>query len=1192
MESEENNIENNDNNEKEKNNIEENNNKEIKEDENDDDDEKERVDENNISKEDNIENNDNTEKEKNNDKEIKEDENNKDDEKEKVNENNIIKENISENNDNNEKEKNNDREIKQDDNNKDDEKERVNENNIIKEDNIENNDNNEKEKNNNNEIKEDENNKDNEKERVNENNIIKEDKIENNNEIKEDDNNKDNEKERVNENNIIKENISENNNKLNNNEISENKNNGNNEDDQKERVNEIVDNNENKNNIINEEINNNNNLNVINIINENEEEILNLIKYPYLGKSKNLIDYFLIVGFDSKFKLNNIIKVIDSNKIENSNSYSELKLSSKPKILNLIKSKSIKEDEMLNENEIINFSFPETTKIYYQTSQNQKFEPKKENIIFSYKEINNNKNDIYIGFTYSFYDLLLSQNKFNVYIPKAFIIISHYPFFNLFHNLCNEIFKQFTQQNLDIPMEVQLYNIINYVPAPVFDTLNLSIFPNYDINFYNINKNEQDILSKPLQKKIMLPHLTGFPYFDIDIRFILNIFSIDLLIKLFVYSFLEQKIIFFHNDLETLNFSMYILSAFSYPFDTKYFHKIISISKEDLINSNLDYFIIGVNCDYSEEIESKIKNLGAHLSVDVKNKKYKFIENGNENDILKIDNYISNYYQGLIDGSSLKKQKKSDFSFFDKSINNLIFKLYTYYEKVDALNQKMELNIFNDNDSIRISNIEIQEIFYEFILDFVSFYYSCFSLKEKNEIKKNESYVQIKLKDEISSLNELEKTFCGKFKETQKYNQIIDFIQKYKCIDIYKVPFYFFEEFICLKKLGNPKYLRNYFRIINNLYDKNAKNNNNNLVIQMNFFEFFRFYKNNLSIKLYDIEELKNSQIMITMLRKISKETVFKFKYKCIELDNNFMNKYINLLNNVDEDEKKNNLFKTYYEIVDKKYEVLSSLDVANAFENYFIYYKMIDFRDLMKIIIIQIICLKAEVFTIDNFSNNIIELLSSIDFSLRKYIDIILQIYYHIIKTKNLEKDIDFMLKTKINYSLFEFLTIRGILPNKFLSILMDKLYKIELKSDEEKKEIEPSKLFKYIHEILYKDDLYKIELKDNKNNKIDKIDEILKLTDNLGYEGNINDDLIHIYFNTKNLKNITELTSELFSPLKLYNETNKLLSNYIQDFNYSGIDQKLLQKIILNVIFYVNYKVKILKGVSKFLFLLLDEP
>jgi hypothetical protein len=51
------------------------------------------------------------------------------------------------------------------------------------------------------------------------------------------------------------------------------------------------------------------------------------------------------------------------------------------------------------------------------------------------------------------------------------------------------------------------------------------------------------------------------------------------------------------------------------------------------------------------------------LSVDVKNKKYKFIEKGNENDILKIDNYISNYYQGLIDGTSLKKKKKVIFRF-------------------------------------------------------------------------------------------------------------------------------------------------------------------------------------------------------------------------------------------------------------------------------------------------------------------------------------------------------------------------------------------------------------------------------------------------------------------------------------------------------------------------------------------------
>ena len=1041
----------------------------------------------------------------------------------------------------------------------------------------------------------------------NNNNIDNEDeKIKydpNKNENKEDETNKissNNNESEEEKKNIINEEEDDEKEKINEIDTSEKKNIINEEkDDEKERLNEI-DTSEKK-NIINEEeddekirLNDNNNDNN-NIINENEEENINLIKFPYLGKSKNLIDYFLIVGFDSQFKFNNIIKVIESKNIENSNSYSELKLSTKPKILNKIKSNLIEEENFLNENEIINFSFPHQTKVYYQTNHNQKFEARNENIIFSYKKIennnNNNNNNIYIGFTYSFYDLLLSKNKFNVYIPKAFIIISHYPFFSLFHNICNEIFKQFTNPSLDIPMEVQLYNIINYVPAPVFNTLNLSIFSYYDINLYNTSKNDEEILSKPLQKKIILPHLTGFPYFDIDIRFILNIFNIDLLIKLFIFSFLEQKIIFFCEDLEALNFSMYILSTFSYPFDTKYNSKIISVSEEDLINLDLDFSIIGVNCNYNEGIESKIMRLGSHLSVDIKNKKFKFI-NKDENDIMKIENYISNYYQSLVDGTELlKKPKKSGFEFFDKSINNLIFKLYTYYEKVEAINLKMELNIFNNNESVRISNQEIQEIFYEFIIDFISFYYSYFSLKDKSEIKANESYVQIKFFSEFKKLNELEKIFCVKFEKTEKCKLLIDFIKDYKCIDIYKVPFYFFEEFICLKKLGNPKYLKNYFKIINNLYNQNEKNNNqNNLIIQMNFFEFFRFYKNNISLKLYDIEELKNSQTMITMMKKTTKETTFKFKYKCIELDNNFMNKYINLLKNVDENEKKNNLFKTYYEIINKDFDSLNSLDVANSFENYFIYYKMIDFRDLMKIIIIQIICLKAEVYTIDNFSNNIIEILSSIDFSLRKYIDIILQIYYHIIKKNNLEKDIDFMLKTKINYILFEFLTIRGILPNKFLSILMDKLYKIELKSDE--KEIEPSELFKFIHEILYKNDLFLIELSDNQNKKIEYIDDILKLTDNLGYIGNINENSIHIHFRTDKLKKITELNCELFSPLKLYNETNQLLTKYIQGFDYKEIDQKLLQKIILNVIYYANYKVNILRGVSKFLFLLLEDP
>jgi hypothetical protein len=111
---------------------------------------------------------------------------------------------------------------------------------------------------------------------------------------------------------------------------------------------------------------------------------------------------------------------------------------------------------------------------------------------------------------------------------------------------------------------------------------------------------------------------------------------------------------------------MYILSTFSYPFDTKYNSKIISVSEEDLINLDLDFSIIGVNCNYNEGIESKIMRLGSHLSVDIKNKKFKFI-NKDENDIMKIENYISNYYQSLVDGTELlKKPKKSGFEFFDK----------------------------------------------------------------------------------------------------------------------------------------------------------------------------------------------------------------------------------------------------------------------------------------------------------------------------------------------------------------------------------------------------------------------------------------------------------------------------------------------------------------------------------------------
>ena len=67
--------------------------------------------------------------------------------------------------------------------------------------------------------------------------------------------------------------------------------------------------------------------------------------------------------------------------------------------------------------------------------------------------------------------------------PKHFVIISQYPFFNTYKKICKELlYNLFKNDLLEIPVEIQLYNLINFVPAPVKEKLNMSFFISDDLN--------------------------------------------------------------------------------------------------------------------------------------------------------------------------------------------------------------------------------------------------------------------------------------------------------------------------------------------------------------------------------------------------------------------------------------------------------------------------------------------------------------------------------------------------------------------------------------------------------------------------------------------------------------------------------------------------------------------------------------
>ena len=66
-------------------------------------------------------------------------------------------------------------------------------------------------------------------------------------------------------------------------------------------------------------------------------------------------------------------------------------------------------------------------------------------------------------------------------MPFTFCILSEYPFYNSYYNLCKQLQNLFKSQNNDIPIEIILFNIVNYG-----DTLEIDEYE--DNNSYAVTK--------------------------------------------------------------------------------------------------------------------------------------------------------------------------------------------------------------------------------------------------------------------------------------------------------------------------------------------------------------------------------------------------------------------------------------------------------------------------------------------------------------------------------------------------------------------------------------------------------------------------------------------------------------------------------------------------------------------------------
>ena len=902
-------------------------------------------------------------------------------------------------------------------------------------------------------------------------------------------------------------------------------------------------------------------------------------KYPYLGTSSNLIEYFIIAGYENSYIndeiIPNILKLPLTTQNKKKNSEQKIFLDYKakfPTILNSISSDSL--NEMMPPEYILQYIFPSPPAIYYSEKDDSPYEPNYTTTIFSNNSVFGDSKNVYHGFGFHFYENPNNKNlNVKVCIPKTFIIVSQYPYFNVFYQLCVQLHKKFFNLYNEIPLEILIYNILNFLPAPINNDYNIIFFPYFNLKEFSSFKTIDEYAKKSNNSKqiVKINQLMGYPVMDIDLNEIFFILPVEKIVEIFILSFLEQKIFFFSKHLEIMNTLMYILSLFSYPFETPYLWQIVSVSEDELKNHDNSTIVgkpqnsmIGVECEYTDEIENYMVDLGSHISMDLENKviKYKFYD---QEELKKFEN-LKDFIRKSFD------YKKTG-NFLEKAIFNLHFKLNEYNKKFNNYSKEnTDFVSFYKEDFQIISNINLQNVFYNFVIEVGNKFYSYFNIKANlnDNVEKVEKKYEIKFEPDYEKLCPEEKMFFNLFQLTLKAGTFIDFIEKNNAIKLYMVPNMFYEEFIHLKKLGQEN--KNLFKIIENFYvSENEQQTVKNPVKEhnLNFLEFYKYYKTNLTEFFY--YETSNSENIESSLERGS---VF-FKYKLIEFDKNLLLKYCYILENLDESTKEK-IFPSYIIKKNINFQIVEQNDIENNFENYYIKTKELNYIDLIKNIIYYYICITFDKINIEKIHPNLLVLLKEDRYYfIRKHIINFFDSYINVLKNKNALNDPNYSGITSTYLSLFESIKNLEILPTHKLLTLIEQLIEIKFSQENNKANIKitpkKEKNINIINKIENKklSDLYSIEPEIKK--KKTQIEKITNYFDNIIYDGNLGEnENIKLHYKSKIISDNIYL--DIYSILKLLNETKKLFNEFKKHYDYKQLDQQKLKNNIILLIFYLD--------------------
>ena len=525
-----------------------------------------------------------------------------------------------------------------------------------------------------------------------------------------------------------------------------------------------------------------------------------LIKlYPFNGRSAYLIDKFYIIGYNYLTLHQLLIENTPKDIEEGAKELHKFNLDEDPDILNEFVSDYNKlglpnetilemifpkkldfyyciENYSLNmrkSNEGINYK-NDFNKIEFKKDENIQNFPKSYKVFFtSNPQSENNSKKSINGFAYIFYRKFketkkINKKKYIYFIPYTFCVISEYPFFNSFYKLCKCIKNFYSQDEIYIPIEFLIYNIVSLSPSPINSdiVLELKASSNQNIlcediderlksvyigtapsqksknpdnlklkkgaysfeyknssntdrnslklsrktisNYKKFNSNYINNQRKKSYNSIVFKCLSGYPLIQYNLSKVLFYkITPEKVITIFLYTFLEKDVIFFSKDIEYLTLTLNAYLNLNFPLnDEKYYFIGAPISFDD--------FTYGKS-EFGLKNYTSIIGVNDQFRPDYKNKNLKI------QDHLVIDldkgelhigideknkkvNENNKKLLNLIKRICDEKEDSIETKLLFQSIQNLSTRLKNIYEITDNIHRIDVIKFLDYNDGNDISN--------------------------------------------------------------------------------------------------------------------------------------------------------------------------------------------------------------------------------------------------------------------------------------------------------------------------------------------------------------------------------------------------------------------------------------------------------------------------------------------------------